>query len=93
MLSKWKQMMQPIKLVFSWMIEGTIPFRSDYMKDIRLVKASSGTATWANVPDGKYYVFELDENGDPMTINDSIIIDEGKSYYYDVTDSNEKCDQ
>lgn len=61
------------------------------MKDIRLVKASSGTATWANVPDGKYYVFELDENGDPMTINDSIIIDEGKSYYYDVTDSNENA--
>lgn len=71
--------------------KGTIPFRSDYMKDIRLVKASSGTATWANVPDGKYYVFELDENGDPMTINDSIIIDEGKSYYYDVTDSNENA--
>lgn len=30
--------------------DGTIPFRSDYMKDIHLVNAHSGTATWSNVP-------------------------------------------
>lgn len=69
--------------------EGTIPFRSDYMKDIRLVNAHSGTAVWSNVPDGTYYVFELDENGSPMVINDLIEIEEGKSFYYNVTDAGE----
>ena len=57
--------------------DGTIPFRSDYMKDIHLVNAHSGTATWSNVPDGTYYIFELDENGDPMTINDVIEVEDG----------------
>ena len=69
--------------------EGTIPFRSDYMKDIRLVNAHSGTAVWSNVPDGTYYVFELDENGSPMVMNDLIEIEEGKSFYYNVTDAGE----
>lgn len=69
--------------------EGTIPFRSDYMKDIRLVNAHSGTAVWSNVPDGTYYVFELDENGSPMIMNDLIEIEEGKSFYYNVTDAGE----
>lgn len=69
--------------------EGTIPFRSDYMKDIRLVNAHSGTAVWSNVPDGTYYVFELDENGNPMAINDTIEVEEGKSFYYNVTDGKE----
>lgn len=69
--------------------EGTIPFRSDYMKDIRLVNAHSGTAVWSNVPDGTYYVFELDENGSPMVMNDLIEIEKGKSFYYNVTDAGE----
>lgn len=69
--------------------EGTIPFRSDYMKDIHLVNVHSGTATWSNVPDGTYYVFELDENGDPMAINDMIEVEDGQSFYYNVTDADE----
>lgn len=69
--------------------DGTIPFRSDYMKDIHLVNAHSGTATWSNVPDGTYYIFELDENGDPMTINDVIEVEDGNTFYYNVTDPDE----
>lgn len=69
--------------------EGTIPFRSDYTKDIRIVNASSGTASWDNVPNGKYYVFELDENGDPMAINESVVIEDEKTFYYNVTDPDE----
>lgn len=68
--------------------EGTIPFRSDYMKDIRIVNAHSGTAVWTDVPDGTYYVFELDENGNPMTANNTIEVDTGKTFYYNVTDEN-----
>ena len=65
--------------------QGTIPFRSDYMKEIHLVNASRGTAEWANVPDGTYYIFELDENGDPMAINDPIEVEAGKgTVYYDL---------
>ncbi len=69
--------------------EGTIPFRGDYTKDIRLVNASSGTASWDNVPDGRYYVFELDENGDPMAINESVVVEDEKTFYYNVTDPDE----
>lgn len=69
--------------------EGTIPFRSDYIKDIRLVNAHSGTAVWSNVSDGTYYVFELDENGSPMVMNDLIEIEDGKNFYYNVTDAGE----
>lgn len=70
--------------------QGTIPFRSDYIKEIRLVNASSGTASWDNVPDGKYYVFELDENGDPMAINETMVVEDNKTFYYNVTDPDEK---
>lgn len=69
--------------------EGTIPFRSDYMKDIRIVNDHSGTAIWTDVPDGTYYVFELDENGNPMAINDMIKVEDGQSFYYNVTDADE----
>ena len=68
--------------------EGTIPFRSDYMKDIRIVNDHSGTAIWTDVPDGTYYVFELDENGNPMAANDTIEVESGKTFYYNVTDEN-----
>lgn len=40
-------------------------------------------------PDGTYYIFELDENGDPMTINDVIEVEDGNTFYYNVTDPDE----
>ena len=68
--------------------EGTIPFRSDYMKDIRIVNDHSGTAIWTDVPDGTYYVFELDENGNPIAANNTIEVESGKTFYYNVTNEN-----
>ena len=68
--------------------EGTIPFRSDYMKDIRIVNDHSGTAIWTDVPDGTYYVFELDENGNPIAENNTIEVESGKTFYYNVTNEN-----
>ncbi|NSG82665.1 LPXTG cell wall anchor domain-containing protein [Blautia schinkii] len=73
--------------------EGTIPFRDDYSKDIRIKGASSGTAVWMDVPDGTYYVFELDENQKPLQQNNRIDIsdaDEKKTFYYNVTGANEE---
>lgn len=65
--------------------DGTIPFRNDYAQDIHIQGASSGTATWTDVPDGTYYVFELDENGEPLQQSKEIKVDDQTSYYYNVT--------
>ena len=77
--------------------EGTIPFRDDYLKDIHIQNASSGTATWTDVPDGTYYVFELDEDGNLLQQNTKIEVDEENLYYYNVTklngESEEKSNQ
>ena len=77
--------------------EGTIPFRDDYLKDIHIQNASSGTATWTDVPDGTYYVFELDEDGNLLQQNTKIKVDEENLYYYNVTklngESEEKSNQ
>lgn len=69
--------------------EGTIPFGSDYIKSINIKNASSGTVTYDNVPDGTYYIFELDENNKPVTINKAMEVSGGKSYYYTVTNAAE----
>lgn len=69
--------------------EGTIPFRSDYMKDIHIENAETGDTSYANIPDGTYYIFELDENGNPMAMNNAIEMKDGKLFYYNVTDSSE----
>lgn len=68
--------------------EGTIPFRDDYLQDIHIQNASSGTATWTDVPDGTYYVFELDEDGNLLQQNTEIKVDDQNFYYYDVTKPN-----
>ena len=72
--------------------EGTIPFRDDYSKDIQIKGASSGSAVWTDVPDGTYYIFELDENGNPLQQNNRVKTDEQKTFYYNVTGANEEAD-
>lgn len=69
--------------------EGTIPLRDDYQKDITVSGSSSGTVSWEDVPDGTYYVFELDSNGNPMTLNQEIEVSDDKSFYYNVKDPSE----
>lgn len=73
--------------------EGTIPFRDDYLQDIHIQNASSGTATWTDVPDGTYYVFELDEDGNLLQQNTEIKVDDQNFYYYDVTKPNGESEE
>lgn len=69
--------------------EGTIPFRDDYERDINIKGTTSGTAVWKDVPTGSYYVFELDENGKPVEINQLVYVDDENSWMYNVKDENE----
>lgn len=69
--------------------EGTIPFRDDYERDINIKGTTSGTAVWKDVPAGTYYVFELDEKGNPIAINQQVYVDEENSWVYNVKDANE----
>lgn len=46
------------------------------MQKIHIQNASSGTATWTDVPDGTYYVFELDEDGNLLQQNTKIKVDD-----------------
>ena len=75
--------------------DGNAPYGE--MQKIHIQNASSGTATWTDVPDGTYYVFELDEDGNPLQQNTKIKVDEENLYYYNVTklngESEEKSNQ
>ena len=68
---------------------GTVPFREDYERDIHIKGTTSGTAVWKDVTEGSYYVFELDEKGNPVEINQQIYVDEENSWMYNVKDENE----
>lgn len=72
--------------------EGTIPYGNDYIKTINIKNGSSGTATYTNVADGTYYIFELDENNKPMEINKAMEVSSGQNYYYTVTNASEAAD-
>ena len=69
------------------------PLRDDYMQKIHIQNASSGTATWTDVPDGTYYVFELDEDGNLLQQNTKIEVDEENLYYYNVTKPNGESEE
>lgn len=43
--------------------EGKHPYGSDYVKEIHIQNASSGTVTYDNLPSGTYYVFETQQDG------------------------------
>lgn len=68
---------------------GTVPFREDYERDIHIKGTTSGTAVWKDVTEGSYYVFELDDKGNPVEINQQIYVDEESSWVYNVKDANE----
>jgi LPXTG-motif cell wall-anchored protein len=63
------------------------------MQKIHIQNASSGTATWTDVPDGTYYVFELDEDGTPLQQNTKIKVDDENLYYYNVTKPNGESEE
>ena len=43
--------------------EGKHPYGADYVKEIHIQNASSGTVTYDNLPSGTYYVFETQQDG------------------------------
>lgn len=42
---------------------GTIPFNDDYLKEIHIQNASAGQVTYTGLPEGAYYVYEVDSEG------------------------------
>lgn len=52
---------------------GTIPFRADFSKEIVIKNASSSTVSYEDVPDGTYYLFEMDKNGKNIPIGEAVI--------------------
>ena len=71
--------------------DGNAPYGE--MQKIHIQNASSGTATWTDVPDGTYYVFELDEDGNPLQQNTKIKVDDENLYYYNVTKPNGESEE
>ena len=71
--------------------DGNAPYGE--MQKIHIQNASSGTATWTDVPDGTYYVFELDEDGNLLQQNTKIEVDEENLYYYNVTKPNGESEE
>ena len=69
--------------------DGNAPYGE--MQKIHIQNASSGTATWTDVPDGTYYVFELDEDGNPLQQNTKIKVDDENLYYYNVKIGRASC--
>lgn len=49
--------------------EGTIPVNEHYKQDIHLVNAASGSVVYDNLPEGTYYLFEIDEDGELVPLN------------------------
>ena len=58
---------------------GKHPFGKNNIKEIHLKDSSSSTAVYEDLPSGTYYVFELDEDGNPITTTD--IQGEGQNKY------------
>lgn len=51
--------------------DGMIPFRKDYVKELKFQGTSSATVKYDNLPDGTYYIFETNEDGIPYIMGDT----------------------
>ena len=49
---------------------GTVPYGTDYLREIRLQGAGSGTAVFEGLPAGTYYIFETDSAGNAYAVNE-----------------------
>ena len=50
--------------------KGTVPYGTDYLREIRIRKASSGKAVFEDLPAGTYYIFETDRAGNPYEVDE-----------------------
>lgn len=70
--------------------EGTVPYRSDYKKQIHVKGASSGTVIYEKVVEGTYYLFELKEDGTKIPLNEAVVDGSGNTISYTVTNEKEE---
>lgn len=52
--------------------DGQVPFRQEYIQSIQLKNASAGTTTFTDLPEGIYYIFETDQNGNVIRPGDTV---------------------
>lgn len=67
---------------------GTIPFRDDYRKQIRVSGSTSGSAVYTDVLPGTYYLFETDSSGNNIPIGKAQVDENGNTVNCVITDSN-----
>ena len=49
--------------------DGTILAFEDYNKEIKFENSNSTTVSYNNIPEGTYYIFALDEDGNPINVS------------------------
>lgn len=68
--------------------EGTIPAGDDYIREICIQGDSSGTASYTNLEEGNYYLFELNEDGTKVPVGQMITIDDETKLLCTITNGN-----
>ena len=66
--------------------EGTTPYGDQPVKEIHIQGSSSGSVSWSNVPNGTYYLFELDEAGNQLSAGKVTIDGEEVNFYNMIVD-------
>ena len=69
---------------------GTIPASEDYNRKIKFENSNNETIIYDNIPEGTYYIFALDEDGNPINVSSSWTGNTNYKLYYNFgTDMNE----
>lgn len=50
--------------------QGKVPYGTDYVREIPMQGVSSGTAVFEKLPEGTYYIFETDQNGNAYKVDE-----------------------
>lgn len=72
--------------------EGTIPVNENYKKDIHIVNGSSGSVVYENLPEGTYYLYEINEDGVQIPLNEAYENKDGETWSTLITNSEEQED-
>lgn len=60
--------------------DGMIPYRKDYVKELKFQGTSSATVKYDNLPDGTYYILETKADGTPYIMGDTHTDELGRTY-------------
>ena len=69
---------------------GTVPAFENYNKKAKIERTNSAIISYDNIPEGTYYIFELDENGNPLISNETVEIKTNTSMYYNFESNTNK---